>query len=630
MQKIKITSLILLCSANIAFADNSYNSADPESLEFAKEYSKRMRNAPSTMEVITREKIRRYGSITLDEALEKIIGIHISRASDGNATQRIVRGINSRWIILVNGMEIDRILSDVKSMPLSDIERIEVVKGSHFSIYGEDAIAGTINLVSFSPQENSGSVNVFGGTGNTVGANARVHRNRGLIGYSFHLGAFTEGGTTRIIEADRQTGFDQLLDTEASQAPGEGYFDREIKQANLTLEYGNSLTWRNFYYERDAGLGSGLAQALGDGRQKFTRYTTDLRYRHNINNGDVEARLGYNSIYAEFADAKIFPNGSFGGLFPDGVIQDVGQYNNEVSFEAILTKRLKNQTLRIGVGANIVDVVNDYDNRNYTIEPGNPIPQPLGGIENQLENPLFREYTENLSHVSIRDEINFNNGWKFNAGVRFDNSSIYGAVVNPRASMEYTPDLYTSYKILYGEATRTPNNLEISSNGLFVALGDENLTPSKIRMLEGVVEQNITSTIKSRLNVFAYEYNDIIGTTESAASPNGLQYANIDSVQKGHGAEINVQLIKGWNVNINTTGVLDRSRLERDDRPKIKDYQLVNMAVTNNSIWNKNVEVSFVVNNIFDADAREDISTAIEDDLPINDRVVRLGLSWKF
>lgn len=54
--------------------------------------------------------------------------------SSANA-DTFVRGISGNWLILHNGVEIERTLPDLNSLPVADIERLKVLKGSHFAIH---------------------------------------------------------------------------------------------------------------------------------------------------------------------------------------------------------------------------------------------------------------------------------------------------------------------------------------------------------------------------------------------------------------------------------------------------------------------------------------------------------------
>ena len=112
-------------------------------LEFAEGYDKRLCYAPRTVVIMERDRIERSGALNVAELLERVVGIHVTRSSANADTHTFVHGISGNWLILHNGVEIERKLPDLNSLPVGDIERLEVLKGSRFSIYGPSAIFGT-------------------------------------------------------------------------------------------------------------------------------------------------------------------------------------------------------------------------------------------------------------------------------------------------------------------------------------------------------------------------------------------------------------------------------------------------------------------------------------------------------
>ncbi|MFH1675015.1 MAG: TonB-dependent receptor [Pseudomonadota bacterium] len=82
--------------------------------------------------------------------------IHI-RGMDGDATQVLVNGVS------VNSPSLGS--ADVGSIPLNNIERIEVVKGSGSLLYGSGAMGGTINIITKRPERDKMDLNVNAGYG---------------------------------------------------------------------------------------------------------------------------------------------------------------------------------------------------------------------------------------------------------------------------------------------------------------------------------------------------------------------------------------------------------------------------------------------------------------------------------
>ena len=113
-----------------------------------------LKNAPVQTEVIHREVIERYGSAPLTSILSGLIpSFDFSRSDMGTALQ--MGGLSGSYIlILVDGKRLTGNVSGQPDLDLIDpasIDHIEVVKGASSALYGSDAIAGVINIITKRP-----------------------------------------------------------------------------------------------------------------------------------------------------------------------------------------------------------------------------------------------------------------------------------------------------------------------------------------------------------------------------------------------------------------------------------------------------------------------------------------------
>ncbi|HEV8261497.1 MAG TPA: TonB-dependent receptor [Burkholderiales bacterium] len=131
---------------------------------------------PIAVQVITAQQVRNSGVRTLPELLSRQAGIY-SRDNTGSPNQQIdMRGFgifgDQNTLILVDGQRIsenEQIPADLASIPLSSIERIEILRGSGAVLYGGGATGGTINIITrgASPNAKEGEVRAGYGTYNT-------------------------------------------------------------------------------------------------------------------------------------------------------------------------------------------------------------------------------------------------------------------------------------------------------------------------------------------------------------------------------------------------------------------------------------------------------------------------------
>jgi outer membrane receptor protein involved in Fe transport len=133
-----------------------------------------LREAPATVVVITADEIRRRGYVDVEAVLRDLPGFDFSRragASYSNIYQRGYRSLETnRTLILLDGVEDNDLASGTawitRQVALSNVDRIEVVYGPASTMYGANAFAGVVNIITKDPK---GLV----GEGRRVGGDAR-------------------------------------------------------------------------------------------------------------------------------------------------------------------------------------------------------------------------------------------------------------------------------------------------------------------------------------------------------------------------------------------------------------------------------------------------------------------------
>jgi len=150
MKKIILSSLLMaqLFIANV-FADNELKTADVFVTATRTPISKNNVIADTT--TITEEEIKRAGLSSLSELLQRQPSIEISNnGGQGKVSTFGIRGTSSTHsIVLIDGIRINAATSGftaIENIPLSQIEKIEILRGPASSLYGPDAIGGVIQI----------------------------------------------------------------------------------------------------------------------------------------------------------------------------------------------------------------------------------------------------------------------------------------------------------------------------------------------------------------------------------------------------------------------------------------------------------------------------------------------------
>ncbi len=101
--------------------------------------------------ILNEEQIRRLPASTLSEVLNLVPGVYVQQASPHGPARISIRGsATDQVLVLLNGVRLNSAQTgeaDLNTIPLSQVSRIEVIKGAQTGRYGADALAGAINII---------------------------------------------------------------------------------------------------------------------------------------------------------------------------------------------------------------------------------------------------------------------------------------------------------------------------------------------------------------------------------------------------------------------------------------------------------------------------------------------------
>ena len=163
--------------------------------------------SPIATEVVTRDEIVGSGAENLAEALEES-GASIQTSTSYNGTSLRLRGLDPEQIlIVVDGQRVTGRIGgaiDLRRFTVENVERIEIVEGAGSVLYGSDALAGVVNIVTRPPEPGiAAEVHGAYGSRNTVDASGRVAGGRRSPGgWAWGLAAFGGYHGTDAWDAD--------------------------------------------------------------------------------------------------------------------------------------------------------------------------------------------------------------------------------------------------------------------------------------------------------------------------------------------------------------------------------------------------------------------------------------------
>jgi len=463
MKKIFYAAVSLALSQNIFAQKDSSNQLN-EVVVTATKYPKKSSETGKVVTVITREQLDRSSGKDLAQLLNEQTGISVNGANSNLAKDKTIylRGANPQYtLITIDGVPVydaSGINSnfDFRQIPIDIIDRIEILKGSQSTLYGADAIAGVINIIT--KKNGNKMVSPFAtftyGTYNTLKLNAGINGNKDFFNYNI---AYTYNKSDGISEATDKN------NTEAFDKDG---FDQNVFIMNVGFKISKNL--KVSPYLRYSNYNSDLdADAFTDDKD----YASHLKnLQAGVNNEFTLGKAKMNLLYNYNHIVRNYLNDSLIKETPlDGYMK--GDYTgNEHFIDAYITAHVtKSITFTGGVDyRNSKTDVNTFGVYKYGYD---------GVVYNSTYESNISEDSATQTQIGIYGELNYSNKTGFNAAVggRYNHHSVYGsnAVFNVNPSYLINKQLKLFVNISSGYKVPTLYQLYSEYRNPFTALKPE-------------------------------------------------------------------------------------------------------------------------------------------------------------
>ncbi|MCE7863605.1 MAG: TonB-dependent receptor [Bacteroidetes bacterium CHB5] len=265
----------------------------PEVVITASKFAKSKRETGKVITVISADQLNFAAGKDLAQVLNEQVGLVINGANSNAGKDKSVylRGAKSEYtLILVDGIPLTDPSSvsggayDLRLLSLDQVERIEIMKGSQSTLYGSDAVAGVINIITKSESEKP------------IGANAR-------IGYgTYNTFQATAGLAGYVKDINYRIGYSRFSTDGLSEAKetGAGSFDNDGSSqdgltANFNIETVKNLSIRPFIrYTRFTGqYDAGAFTDDTQNRYKGTLFNTGGLIFYKFNKGTLQTQYTF-------------------------------------------------------------------------------------------------------------------------------------------------------------------------------------------------------------------------------------------------------------------------------------------------------------------------------------------------
>ncbi len=472
----------LICLTAVLYGLNAYGKTaslpfyEPERIYYfmdepvvtASRFRQPTSQAPSTVLVVTDKMIRERGYKCLVDVVEDLPGFDIHKHIGGQAggTYVIQRGIwgNNKLLVLKDGIRLNpengSNLVYGNQLSLGDLKQIEIMYGPSSAIYGADAYAGIINLITKKvKQQKHAELQISGGNADSVDGHILVQA-KPTSGSFLHL----------YGHAFSSNGFD-LADIYSDyhyHMPGDGrvrFYDTSQKfeiperDWDLTLKGG----WKNLKFEGvylHTSQPTNIAAPFNTGRTQHSKDRVELdtwnfrlthslgllknlraitRFQGQIYRMDPHSRYGrkkFNNYIYERSDMLGLEE-QLRFNYPKGKI--IGGF----TFKRISTMPYLNSRKPFDKG----DIYKDF-----------PVKEVITSDGRHLSVGPFKEYDYWTYGAYIQSNHRFGKKLSVFAGARFDwETFTHHNSFNPRTGIIYTIKKGETLKLMYGRAYISPS-----------------------------------------------------------------------------------------------------------------------------------------------------------------------------
>lgn len=226
----------------------------------------RLSEAPASVTVLTEKEIQSSAAQTTDDLLRQVPGFSLFRRSSSLVTHPTTQGVSlrgigpsgaSRALVLIDGIPLNDPFGGWvywNKVPRLGIERIEVVRGSGSSVWGNYALGGVINIITRRPEKRALFFDGSYGNRGTANLDLLLSDARGPVGLTLE-GNFFETDGFKVVRESQRGAIDINADSEHQTFNGRLEY-RLTPEASLFLS-------GNFFTE-DRGNGTPLTKNSTD------------------------------------------------------------------------------------------------------------------------------------------------------------------------------------------------------------------------------------------------------------------------------------------------------------------------------------------------------------------------------
>ena len=529
-------------------------------------HHQRLKSTATPVHVISSQEIREQGITTFDDALIRMMP-QASMAPNSMGTFLRLNGLGNKYIlVLINGQKLSGDISnniDLSRINMSRVKRIEVLDGAASSLYGSDAIAGVINIITDQPTDEVISI-----TNNLkVSGHGILTESVGLDIYKGHIGSYTS------FTHDRA---DSYQNNNLEYVKGSDTETQETIAPYFT-GYRSSVISQKFTYNptQHLALHAGLDYSYKITNRPETREDipggTDYEMRYKgfrWNIGGIYKFNNRNSIQADFTVDRFRYGKEYDVETKDYAVGDYVQSKKQRSMEGQVKAIL-------GLSSNATTIFGADWHKDY-------LTASSGNIEEHVYN--IAAYAQH--------EMKFLKDFTATLGLRLTHHETFNQRLTPKVTVMYAPGDFR-FRATYSAGFRAPgldelyyHYFSVNRGKPQIIFGNKDLSPEKShyfslnaeyrtqfiamsitgflnRIKDMVVRKNI-NVDDNALRMLQEEFPEMTADQAAKLERYSLYQNSDEGDVKGIQTNISVNLFQGFNFSASYAYTYARTKSEEE------------------------------------------------------------------
>jgi len=588
MNGLKYILLMGVIISGFSFPATAQDEADdyefaPEDLFFfedeivytASRQEQKIKDAPSTITVISGEELKAFGIFWLPDLFRQIPGLDVSGAtlaetevstrgrglvvlpSDSSAAPGFGNSVSvgsSRMLVMIDGRSVyedfwGKTYWATLGVTIDEIERIEIIRGPGSALYGANAFDGVINIITKPVETLNGTLfSVTGGERGTLFASA----------LSAHQ--FEKWGYKISLNHQQMDDWNVVYQDELSDPDSEPEIHHIKDRESFNIHQVNAQTMYRLTPDQQLKV--------------YASYTGGLM---NVDSGDpvnpFEMEINAGTAWLQYQTPVLSLNLSWDGRYHVATNADYAQFNPNFDGDFDIQTQTFHSDLQYTIQSqehhNMIFGASYRFNRFKSDLLNSVDPRT---IEQFGELDVNDTQQEHLASMYGQDRVQIHPKIAFTAGLRYDYHSLTGNNLSPRGSLILSPTDKDVLRVSVGYAFRNPTayesyvlldsfvESEIEVDGqtipfiyIFRLRGNDQLNPEKVRSIE-LAYSHYRKGLMVRLEGFHNQIEDfIISNVDVRVQPfppddpreihqrERERYVNYDGTATGIGGELTLE-----------------------------------------------------------------------------------------